>query len=126
MAADSANRSRRCKLADQLKCKGNRLIIEPDSFSSDIVVKNTLKELTIVSEMVTVMRFPEYLQKLVITCLPFNIATMTQKLPGSLRVLKILVVNSYFSGRTSYILKHLHNLKYLVIKDSSIKPPEIK
>lgn len=76
--------------------------------------------------MVTVVRFPDNLQKLVITSLPFNISTMTQKLPPSLRVLKILIVNSYFSGRSTYILKHLNNLRYLVIKDSSIKPPEVK
>lgn len=46
-AADYNYRSRRCKVGEQQKCKGSRLVVEIDSaipnVGCDIVVKNTLR-----------------------------------------------------------------------------------
>lgn len=45
-AADYSHRSRRCKAADQQKCKGSRLVVEfdgPSGVNTDILVKNTLR-----------------------------------------------------------------------------------
>lgn len=96
------------------------------SVSCDILVKNTLKELTITSELINVVRFPEHLQKLVVVMLPANITSITQKIPPTLKVLKATVLSTYWSQRVPYALKNMAGLRYVVLRDFGMRPAEAK
>lgn len=76
--------------------------------------------------MLNVIRFPEYLQKLVLTILPANITAITQRLPQTLKVLKVTVLSTYWSLRSPYALKNMAGLKYVVLRDFGMKPGEAK
>lgn len=92
----------------------------------EIIVRNTLKELTLTSELVAVARFPEHLQKLVLVMLPTSITSVTQRLPPSLKVFKATVPSSYWAARTPYALKNMPALKYLVLRDFGMKASEAR
>jgi hypothetical protein len=105
-------------------------VIEVDNvnpnLSCEIMVKNTLKELTITSELISIVKFPERLQKLVMVLLPASISTVTQRLPPTLRVLMVTVLSTYWSNRTPYALKNMSGLRYLIVRDFGMRSPEAK